>query len=135
MSNQKSLSLLSWKWPVLVTIALIFIWLPFEDTTILVPLFLALPISGLVVWVCFHRFQLDYVHCGVVGGLVMAPIAVLLMAFKTGVHGHEVADFTARQILSVIKSAPAWTFAGGLSGWICKRKASTVVAHEPQEHH
>jgi len=114
------------KWVIPVTIAFIFIWLPLEDNTILIPLLLALPISGLVAWLSYHRFHFGYVRCGMMGGLVIAPIALLLIAFKTGVHGHDIADFTARQILSVINSTPAWTLAGSLFGWLWKRKASTA---------
>ena len=52
-----------------------------------------------------------------VGGLVVAPTTLLWMAFKTGVHGHGAADFTAPQIIWVIKSTPGWILVGGLLGW------------------
>jgi len=33
------------------------------------------------------------------------------------VHGHGIPDYTASQIMTVIKSTPAWVLAGSLLGW------------------
>lgn len=53
---------------------------------------------------------------GAVAGLAMVPIAVLLMAMKTGLHGHGTPDFTIDQILSVTNRWFVWGSAGLLIG-------------------
>lgn len=53
---------------------------------------------------------------GVLAGLAIIPITVLLMALKTGLHGHGTPDFTIEQILSVINRWYIWGSAGLLLG-------------------
>jgi hypothetical protein len=50
---------------------------------------------------------------GLLAGLCVPPLAVLLMIFKSGLHGHTIPDFTPDQIFSVLYQAPYWA-AGGL---------------------
>lgn len=49
-------------------------------------------------------------------GLAIAPVAILLMAFKSGIHGHGSPDFTAWQIQSVLSRTPFLTVGGLLLG-------------------
>jgi len=64
---------------------------------------------------------------GVLAGLAIIPVTILLMALKTGLHGHGTPDFTIEQILSVTNRWYIWGSAGLLlgllSGLICKVKS------------
>jgi len=55
---------------------------------------------------------------GALAGLAMVPVTVLLMALKTGLHGHGTPDFTIEQILSVTNRWYVWGSAGLLLGLI-----------------
>jgi hypothetical protein len=50
---------------------------------------------------------------GALAGACVAPLAVLLMWIKTGLHGHTSPDFTFDQVISILFRAPYWA-AGGL---------------------
>jgi hypothetical protein len=132
MNQKPAITLITWKGAAFIAGVLTLFWLPVEDQTVLIPTLLSLPIAGLVASLFRERFRLSYIIYGLVAGLVVAPLTLLWMAFKTGIHGHGgVADFTASQILSVIDGAPFWTLAGGLLGWawqgIRSRKASSAA--------
>lgn len=117
MSNKSIFSWLTGQIAVLGMVGLVLVWLPFEDQSILVPTLLAVPVAGLIARLCRQRLRVSWIVCGLVGGLVVAPTTLLWMAFKTGVHGHGAADFTASQIIWVIKATPGWILLGGLLGW------------------
>jgi hypothetical protein len=53
---------------------------------------------------------------GFLAGLLVTPLALLLMALKTGLHGHQGPDFSGSQILSVILRTPVWVISGLLTG-------------------
>jgi hypothetical protein len=59
---------------------------------------------------------LVYLLAGLLGGAATPPVAVLLMAIKTGLHGHSVPDYTPAQIIAVLTSFPIWVGAGGVIG-------------------
>jgi hypothetical protein len=63
-----------------------------------------------------NRFWLHYLLVGAVAGTALTPAALLLMAFKTGLHGHEAPDFTSLQIARVITLTPAWILSGSFIG-------------------
>lgn len=51
-----------------------------------------------------NDFQLVFRHAllGIAGGFALVPVALLLMAIKTGIHGHDTPDFLIGQMLLVI---------------------------------
>ncbi len=57
---------------------------------------------------------LVYPLAGLLGGAATAPVALLLMAIKTGLHGHSVPDYTSAQMMAVLISFPVWVGAGGV---------------------
>lgn len=57
-----------------------------------------------------------HVFIGFGAGFILAPIAVLLMALKTGIHGHGTPDFTVAQIESVLSRTPFFALSGFLIG-------------------
>jgi hypothetical protein len=46
---------------------------------------------------------------GLLGGLLIAPTAILLMAVKTSLHNHVIPDYNRSDVIKVLYSAPAWT--------------------------
>ena len=96
---------------------LVLFWLPVEDQSILGPVLLAVAAAMAAIGLARQRYPLRLPVAGLLGGLIVSPITLLWMAFKTSLHGHGAPDFTAQQILQVIQLAPLWTLAGGLLGW------------------
>lgn len=99
-----------------------FVWLPFEDQNLRWVLLLASLASILiVVYLAIRVFPARlgnhyFPILGVIAGLLIPPLAVLLMALKTGLHGHLVPDFTRSQVISVLQRMPVWMVAGFLVG-------------------
>jgi hypothetical protein len=93
-----------------------FIWLPFEDSSLAWVVLLAAGLCALLAWAALQRQSspgwLRLALAGGLAGLLVAPAALLLVAVKTGLHGHGFSDFTPAQVESLLRLAPAWTFAG-----------------------
>ena len=53
---------------------------------------------------------------GISAGLAVAPIAILLMALKSGIHGHGTPDFTVAQMQAVLTRTPFFALSGLLVG-------------------
>ena len=99
------------------------VWLPFEDTsTAWIVLFagatsallavrVSLPGSRLLPFTGLAHFLI-----GMIAGAGVTPIALLLMAFKSGIHGHGSPDFTPEQVMQVLNDTPLFALAGGLAG-------------------
>jgi hypothetical protein len=107
----------------LVLICAIFLWLPFEDTGTNWALLLAAACTAWgAAWFLARRGfkeKRDWRRlpvAGLLAGLAVAPLAIFLMAVKSGAHGHLAADFTVDQILIVLFSTPVWALAGLLIG-------------------
>lgn len=62
---------------------------------------------GSVIW---------YMVVGAGAGLLLAPMAILLMALKSGIHGHGLPDYSAIQMVSVISRMPYFLLSGILIG-------------------
>lgn len=97
----------------------ILIWLPIEDQSELLVLIIS---TAICAWLA-ARFlnsqfrsdkQLVFRHAlvGLAAGLALAPLAILLMAVKSGIHGHGTPDFSVEHMLSVLEG----TFYFALSG-------------------
>lgn len=96
-------------------------WLPVEDNGLLNVYLFALGISLLMtLWLRRSRLWGSWkpgkriVSLGSLAGLLVTPLALLLMAFKSGLHGHLAPDYTPDQVLAVIKSSPIWLIGGGM---------------------
>jgi len=108
----------------------LFFWLPVEDATetyaILFSIFICTLLTALLLVrtknltsLPFHYFILS----GILAGTAVAPMTLLLIAFKTGLHAHPVPDYTYQQIISVIRRMPIWMSGGffismGLGIWL-----------------
>ncbi|MCK4977056.1 MAG: hypothetical protein KAS36_08995 [Anaerolineales bacterium] len=62
-----------------------------------------------------RRF-LFYPLVGVLTGLAVTPVAIFLMALKTGLHGHFAPEFTSAQVFIVLVRTPIWIVGGLLIG-------------------
>lgn len=103
-------------------IALLF-WLPIEDVSEQsVVLFAALVSAwlGLRYLLPARPGEIHYLRryllTGALAGLAVTPLALFLMALKTGFHGHYAPDFTIEQMQAVLYRAPVWVFVGLLLG-------------------
>lgn len=97
-----------------------FFWLGIEDPgTITVLILAAVILTPIAIW-SFNRYIAPWPRSGarrfaaililgLLSGIVIAPLAILLMAVKTSLHNHVVPDFTRADVIEVIDSAPAWT--------------------------
>jgi hypothetical protein len=53
---------------------------------------------------------------GLAAGLAISPLALLLMAIKTGLHAHPSPDYSGAQVVAVLQLLPALAFGGLLVG-------------------
>jgi hypothetical protein len=102
---------------------LLLIWLPFEDANEQLAIAFAAAISaGLAARLAIKRnsFQpaslLKHLLWGSLAGLAVAPLTFLLMAIKTGLHGHAAPDFSGAQVIAVFLRTPVWALGGLLIG-------------------
>jgi hypothetical protein len=100
------------------------IWLPFEDTHIFFSLALAL---DLCIWLAMRNWSvwsgLDLPLAMLAASIWLAAvplIAIALMAFKSGVHGHGFADFSARQVTTTLLAVPVCFVLGGVFGGLAR---------------
>lgn len=111
------------RWVALGLGAVLLAWLPFEDTGVAWPLLFA----GIIVLLAVERFlrPVDparragfvlHLFAGLLGGAALPLVAVLLMALKSGAHGHPTPDFTPEQVSSVLSGIPAFALGGLLMG-------------------
>ena len=101
----------------------ILVWLPVEERSELG----VLVISGAIctwsaIWLLSKpvlndkQLLLRHVLVGTGAGLLIAPVAILLMAFKSGIHGHGTPDFTISQMQDVLSRIPYFVLSGFLVG-------------------
>lgn len=111
---------------------LLLLWLPVEDESEHWVILLAAAICSLFAarllvtplprswlgWLPRNEWPhwLAYPGLAALAGLGITPVALFLMAFKSGVHGHSRPDFTPDQLASVIARTPLWVAAGLLVG-------------------
>jgi hypothetical protein len=107
----------------------ILLWIPFEDTTTRWVLGFAAAIC------CFYGVKLYASQkvlgnmgqtargavLGALSGLLVSPLAVMLMAFKGGLHGHGFPDFSAAQVQAVIGLLPYFALSGLTLGSVLAR--------------
>lgn len=113
----------------------IFLWLPVEDQNELpVIIFSAIICTWASTKFLVSQNQNDmqlvvrHTLVGIAGGLAIAPVAMLLMAIKTGIHGHETPDFLIGQMKMVLSRSFYFVISGllvslGVAMWrLAKRR-------------
>jgi hypothetical protein len=105
-------------------------WLAFEDASERMVTFFALAICALIAarvllspFACKYRLSkantdqnhpriikryLFYAMLGGFVGIGVTVVGLLLMAFKTGLHGHATADYTPDQVIALVQLTPIY---------------------------
>lgn len=103
--------------------AVFLFWLPIENDRIWMPTMIAFAVSLLwAFWINISRTirtVKDIVWqmwIGIFSALTVTPMTVLLIFFKSGLHNHDVPDFTPEQILFILQRTPLWAGVGLLIG-------------------
>lgn len=104
---------------------LFLLWLPFEDTEIWFAALLALDLCiwlGLRGWPVWIKLESSPLALAASSAWLAAipTLAIALMAFKSGLHGHGFADFTANQVGTIILAIPICFFFGGVLGGLAR---------------
>jgi len=98
------------------------LWLPFEDTSIFWAIAFTTAITGLITIHYLIKYRKAANHwwfyplTGLLFGLMITPMALLLMAIKSGVHGHGFPDYTPTQVRQILQLTPVWILAGLVTG-------------------
>jgi uncharacterized membrane protein YeiH len=114
-------------------------WLPVEDQSEVAVIVFS---AAICTWVAAKLlasppqddFQLVIRHAvlGIASGLALAPLALLLMAIKTGIHGHDTPDFLIGQMQLVLSRWFYFVISGllvslGIAMWcLAKRRTARV---------
>jgi hypothetical protein len=118
------------RWAGIGLAILFFIWLPIEDTNIVLVLSLS---AGFCAWIAFWRNRTPMrtgrpprlLLTGGMYGLAVTPLALILVVVKAGIHAHGFVDFTNEQLILIIKSTPLWVLLGVIGGKIYQTRSST----------
>lgn len=107
----------------LVLGVIILLWLTIEDRNELVVLLLSALIciwvgTWLLVRIDFTGKYIFWKHVIIGGGmgLLLEGVALILMALKTGIHGHGIPDFSVDQMRAVVSLSPYFLLGGILVG-------------------
>ncbi|MGW8144638.1 MAG: hypothetical protein ACWGN2_09605 [Anaerolineales bacterium] len=101
----------------------VLIWLSVEDKNTL----WVVIVSGVIcvwagIWVLVRpvegvkRIISRHSLIGIAAGLAIAPLAILLMALKSGIHGHGTPEFSIPQMQAVLSRTPYFALSGLLIG-------------------
>ena len=95
------------------------LWFPIEDVSQLSVVLFAALISA---WLALRSllpvqpggryYLVRYLLVGALAGLAVIPLALLLMALKTGLHSHSAPDFTYEQMQVLLFQTPMWVIVG-----------------------
>ncbi len=110
------------RWLAIAVAVALLLWLPVEDvgsTSVLI-ISVSVCLMG-AIWFLKERppqraILFRSIAVGFVAGLAVSPVAVLLIAFKAGLHGHGVPDFSFAQVVEILGRTPFWVLSGALLG-------------------
>lgn len=99
------------------------IWLPFEESSTSGVVLFSIVICMLTLLYFSKRFSVGSrvtlirsTLVGLLSGLAVSPLAIFLMAFKSGLHGHGAPDFTPAQVDLVLSLFPYFGLGGVSAG-------------------
>jgi len=106
-----------------ILLASLFLWLPFEDHSLL---FVHLFAISITLWISVYllsRFRpqgvksvIIYPLTGIIAGVGVTLLVTFLMIFKNGIHGHPNPDFVYDDLVRVISRSHIWVIAGLIIG-------------------
>ena len=98
-------------------------WLAVENDRILTPTMIAFLSSLLWAYRKSISFPIHVIRdiikqtgIGIAAALAVAPLTVFLIFFKSGLHNHDIPDFSPAQILFILQRTPLWAGVGLLIG-------------------
>lgn len=117
-------------------------WFGYEDRGLSVVLVLsALACAGygwtlLAGWLGGHELAAGSVWrrsilAGGIAGLLVSPLAVMMMLVKISIHSHGVPDFTTADLWAVLTRTPVWGLVGVLIGGASALLLSQPVDRNP----
>lgn len=115
------------RWSGAVWVALFLLWLPLEDTSTWPAQILA---ALGITWGYVRFFGAagskgwTWVRRGLVVGLAVPILAVLLLVFKTGLHGHGFPELPLPRLAAPLTWLPVWLAAGLLFSFFWQRRAA-----------
>jgi ABC-type Fe3+-siderophore transport system permease subunit len=135
MNNEETTIPLPIRWFAILLGMVFLFWIPFEDSNTTAPLLFAMALTtlGAVIFLSsdkrpFRTTLLNFILAGTLVGIVISPLTLFLMAFKTGLHSHQAPEFSNQQMLSIIYRTPIWLIGGFLVGlgsglWLVSRES------------
>ena len=98
----------------------ILLWLPVEDTSPTNPRILALVASALLTARTYPRVRtrgpIAHAALGLGAGLLVNPLTAGLMILKSGLHAHNIPDFSVAMLARVLADSPVYGLGGLLIG-------------------
>lgn len=97
-------------------------WLPIEDVDLRVAFLFAGVFCAIIATNLLLQpsvYLADSIRIPLIGtlaGLAVCPIVILMMTFKSGIHGHGSPDITFSEILSILRLTPLWGGGGLIIG-------------------
>jgi len=126
-----------WRFSVIFLGILILIWLPVEDRSTIGVLIFSILICASGALAARdarpgsrqgqgeqdasprpRKSQFTVLSTSLIAGLGVTAVALLLMAIKTGLHGHGTPDYTPEQMVRVLSLTPLWVVVGLVIGLI-----------------
>jgi hypothetical protein len=65
-----------------------------------------------------RKRNLWYPLTGMLAGAALSLIALVLIAVKTGVHGHGISDYSLAQVSTLLRLTPLWICLGFIAGGV-----------------
>lgn len=107
----------------IATGTLVLVWLSIENDSLFLLTILSALITTLGMIVLLSRSSRPvlarwyaYPLVGAVTGLLIIPVALMLVLVKIGLHNHPLPDFTPEQVHALLRLTPASILAGFLAG-------------------
>lgn len=139
MSTKRGATSLQMRFLAIILGIVLLFWLSIEDTSETWAILFSIAISAClaIVFLGANRLSVrsllyNCILIGTLAGILVTPIALLLMVFKTGLHGHEAPDYTAQQFISVVRRMPVWIVGGFFIGlgsgiWITRQQSEQYL--------
>ena len=126
-SIQKKEFPLSLRWAWLFWVAFFFFWQRTEDVDLIIVTLLGLSASGLILFSFtatkeFAQTLPAYLLSGLTAGLLVTPLILILIVFKSSLHAHGFFELPSGQITDILINSFYWLFIGPLVSYLIYRR-------------